>query len=110
MSNHNKAFKELKKYYNEITAENLNLIKAQKEEISKINAALNINTKIINDKKAENKNLRGPLDEKFKQRDELKNSLKQFPKHKMSLSNLKCKLITLENKIKILRSDRSDLD
>jgi hypothetical protein len=28
INNHEKAFKELKKYYNEITAENLNLIKA----------------------------------------------------------------------------------
>ena len=35
MFNHDKAFTELKRYYNDITAENLNLIKAQKVEIFK---------------------------------------------------------------------------
>lgn len=34
MNNHEKAFAELKKYYNDITAENLNLIKAHKERIA----------------------------------------------------------------------------
>jgi len=36
IGNHDKAFAELKKYYNDITAENLNLIKGQKEEIARI--------------------------------------------------------------------------
>jgi hypothetical protein len=40
MNNHEKAFTELKKYYNSITQENLNLIKDQKAEIAKINANL----------------------------------------------------------------------
>lgn len=31
INNHQKSFDDLKKYYNEITAENLALIKAQKE-------------------------------------------------------------------------------
>lgn len=49
MYNHEKAFTELKKYYNDITAENLNLIKAQKEEIARIRANVNINSKLISD-------------------------------------------------------------
>ena len=40
MNNHEKAFAELKKYYNDITAENLNLIKGQKHEINSINAKI----------------------------------------------------------------------
>lgn len=33
ISNHNKAFEELKAFYNYITCENLQLVKAQKEEL-----------------------------------------------------------------------------
>jgi len=40
MNNHEKAFAELKKYYNDITAENLNLIKAHKEKIAQIYAKI----------------------------------------------------------------------
>lgn len=46
MNNHDKAFAELKKYYNDITAENLNLIKNQKEEIARIHARIQKNSKI----------------------------------------------------------------
>jgi hypothetical protein len=40
MMNHDNAFAELKKYYNDITAENLNLIKAHKEKIASIYAKI----------------------------------------------------------------------
>ena len=64
MNNHEKAFTDLKKYYNSITQENLNLIKAQKEEIAKINSNLQQNTKLIADMKSENNALRAPLEKK----------------------------------------------
>ena len=49
--------------------------------------------------KAENDALRDPLEKKIQERDNLRNLLRQFPKHKMSLSNLKQKLIVLKDKI-----------
>jgi len=54
--------------------------------------------------------LKKPLEEKQKERDNLKNLLKQHPKHKMSLFNLKTKLTNLREKISKLRKDRDDLD
>jgi len=39
--------------------------------------------------KGENDMLREPLEKKIQERDNLKSLLRQFPKHKMSLSNLK---------------------
>lgn len=110
MNNHEKAFSELKKYYNSITQENLNLIKSQKEEIAKINANLQQNTKLITDMKAQNNALREPLRKKTQERDEFKNLLKQFEKHKMSLSNLKSKATTLNEKIERLNKDGDDLN
>lgn len=49
-----------------------------------------------------NAKLKGPLDDARTKRDELKNLVKNFSKHKMSLSNLKSKLITLRDKIRRL--------
>ena len=60
--------------------------------------------------KSENDALREPLEKKIQERDNLRNLLRQFPKHKMSLSNLKQKLIVLKDKIQKLRNDRIDLD
>jgi chromosome segregation ATPase len=110
INNHEKAFSELKKYYNDITAENLNLIKSQKQEIARINANLNTNTKLINNMKSQNAALKGPLEEKTKIRNQLKDDLKQFEKNQMSLSNLKSKLIVLKEKIAKLKTDSDDLN
>ncbi|KAM3132436.1 hypothetical protein pb186bvf_015395 [Paramecium bursaria] len=110
MNNHEKAFNELKSYYNQITRENLDLIKKQKEEIARINAKLLQNTKLIADMKAENDELRKPLAQKIEERDILKNSLKQFQKHKMSLQNLQSKLITITEKYERLLTNSNDLN
>ena len=99
MTNHDKAFAELKSYYNEITAENLNLIKAQKQEIDAIQAALVRHKKLIDTIRSENRSLQGPLEDAKAQRDKLKTELKQHEKDKMSLANLKTKYITLRDKI-----------
>lgn len=60
--------------------------------------------------KSENDALRDPLEKKIAERDSLRNLLRQFPKHKMSLSNLKQKLIVLGDKLMKLKNDRGDLD
>ncbi len=47
MKNHDEAFNELKNYYNEITRDNLKLIKDHKSEIKKINEESDKNKKKI---------------------------------------------------------------
>ncbi|EAS01688.1 growth-arrest-specific microtubule-binding protein (macronuclear) [Tetrahymena thermophila SB210] len=110
MNNHEKAFAELKKYYNDITAENLNLIKAHKEKIAQIYANIQLNTKNVADNQAKNEQLKEPLAKHREIRNKLKEDLKQFAKHKMSLQNLKSKAITLKDKITKLERDGKDLD
>ncbi|KAL4463071.1 hypothetical protein ABPG74_007072 [Tetrahymena malaccensis] len=110
MNNHEKAFAELKKYYNDITAENLNLIKAHKERIAQIYVNIQTNTKNIADMQAENDKLKEPLAKQREIRNKFKEDLKQFAKHKMSLQNLKSKAITLKDKINKLERDGKDLD
>ncbi|KAL4496407.1 hypothetical protein ABPG72_014637 [Tetrahymena utriculariae] len=110
MNNHEKAFAELKKYYNDITAENLNLIKAHKERIAQIYAKIQLNTKMVADNQAKNDKLKEPLAEQREIRNKLKEDLKQFAKHKMSLQNLKSKAITLKDKITKLERDGKELD
>jgi hypothetical protein len=43
MQNHEKAFKEMKDYYNDITRENLELIRMHREKLSDINATIEAN-------------------------------------------------------------------
>ncbi len=110
LRDHERSFKELKKYYNEITSENLELIKGQKYEIAKISGNIQENTKLLAMKKEENRNLEDPLKETQKKRDDLKEQLKQHEKHKMSLQNLKSRLVTLRDKIHKLEMDARELD
>ena len=48
--------------------------------MARINANLNANTKMVADMKAENSELKVPLEAKRQERDNLKNLLKQHPK------------------------------
>ena len=58
IKNHEKAFKELKAFYNSITMENLNLIKSQKKELIKLTAKHQDNQKQWSKLKVINSKLR----------------------------------------------------
>jgi len=97
--NHEAAFAELKSYYNEITVENLTLIKSQKERIEELQTSLISNGKLITEIKAKNKEKEEPLERNRKLRDDLKYALRLHAKDKMAISNLKIKLRALGDKI-----------
>ena len=110
MRNHDEAFSGLKSFYNDITAENLQLIRAQKQEIKEIQDRRKGHTANIAAFKAKNTELKKPLDEATHQRDELRDILKQFEKDKMSLSNLKIKLVSLRERYHVLVKEKRGLD
>jgi len=110
MRNHDEAFSGLKNFYNDITSENLNLIRAQKAEITKIEELRAANIKKIAKLRQENADLQKPLDDATAERDELKDVLKQFEKDRMSLSNLRIKLVALREKYNTLVKDKRGLD
>lgn len=61
MTNHEKAFKEMKDYYNDITRENLDLIKMHREKLVDINATIESNQKTVDGLKRDNEDLQVPL-------------------------------------------------
>ena len=110
MRNHDEAFSGLKNFYNDITSENLNLIRAQKAEITRIEDRRATNIKTISKLRDKNHELQKPLDDATKERDELKDILKQFEKDKMSLGNLRIKLVALREKYHNLIKEKRGLD
>ena len=84
MKNHEEAFAELKNYYNEITRDNIKLIKENRNEIKKINEESEKNKKKIFELRNSNNELKEPLKRDTLERDKLKSLLRQFEKHKMS--------------------------
>jgi predicted nuclease with TOPRIM domain len=75
-----------------------------------LQSSLATNTKLIAEIKNSNKELEEPLKEREAIRDKLKDDLKQHPKDKMSLANLNIKLNTLNEKINKLKKEQEDLD
>jgi growth arrest-specific protein 8 len=61
MRNHQEAFKEMKEYYNDITKENLELIKMHKEKLVDIRAQIEANQKTVDHLKLKMEELKVPL-------------------------------------------------
>merc|ERR1712176_102528 len=87
--NHQEAFDEIKAYYNDITHDNLLLIKSLKDEIQEMREREKRNAKRMALLTQENKDLSEPLARKLEEQRELEEKLKSYTKDKMALKNLK---------------------
>merc|ERR1740138_1399802 len=87
--NHQEAFDEIKAYYNDITHDNLLLIKSLKDEIQDMKEREKKNQKRMVLLTQENKDLSEPLARKLEEQRELEEKLKSYTKDKMALKNLK---------------------
>ena len=87
MKNHEEAFKELKTYYNEITGENLELIRMYKEKLVAIRSQIEKNETIVEHLREKRVELKAPLNEAINQRTLLQKQLKNYEKDKMALKN-----------------------
>jgi hypothetical protein len=103
--NHQEAFDQIKAYYNDITHDNLQLIRSLKEEISQMRQKEKQNQKKMSALTIENKNLTEPLAQKERIRRDLEDQLKSYNKDKMALRNLKARSIQLEERIKETKGD-----
>ena len=92
MKNHEEAFKEMKDYYNNITKENLELIKMHKEKLVDIRGQIEGNQQTIETLKAEMLKLKEPLTKAISMRDTLRKQLATFDKDQMALRNAKARL------------------
>lgn len=96
--NHQEAFDEIKAYYNDITHDNLQLIKNLKDEIQDMKDRDKKNQKKMQVLTQENKDLSEPLEKKLEEQRELEEKLKSYTKDKMALKNLRAHFKQLEER------------
>jgi hypothetical protein len=105
LTNHQEAFERIKSYYNDITRDNLQLIRSLKDDILEMRQKEKANQKKMHDLTVHNKNLSQPLQQKEELRAKLTEDLKSYNKDKMALRNLKARSVQLDEKIKECRSE-----
>merc|ERR1719502_1451317 len=104
MKKHEKAFGEIKNYYNDITHNNLDLIRSLKEEVAEMNK------KLMFEIAQENKKLSEPLTRALKEVEKLRHELANYQKDKMSLQNAKSRLHVLETQLRDLTWEHEVLE
>lgn len=102
MKNHEKAFSDIKNYYNDITLNNLALINTLKEQVEEMKKKEERMEKQMADIAAENRRLVEPLQRAREQVDDLRRQLANYDKDKQSLANAKARLKVMEEDYKAL--------
>ncbi|KAJ3188149.1 Dynein regulatory complex subunit 4 [Gaertneriomyces sp. JEL0708] len=110
MKNHDKAFGEIKNYYNDITLNNLALINSLKEQVEEMKKKEERNEKQMADVATENKRLSEPLQAALSECESLKRQLQNHQKDKISLRDTKGRLKVLEEKYKSLSWEHEVLE
>ncbi|BBN15820.1 dynein regulatory complex subunit 4 [Marchantia polymorpha subsp. ruderalis] len=82
---HEKAFTEIKCYYNDITKNNLDLIKTLKEDVTDMKKKEALNEKLMHEIAQENKRLTEPLQKALKEVETLRKSVQNYEKDKALL-------------------------
>ncbi|KAA0192653.1 Growth arrest-specific protein 8, partial [Fasciolopsis buskii] len=100
MRNHEKAFSDIKNYYNDITLNNLALINTLKEQIEEKRKKEERLEKQANDLLAENKRLLEPLNKAREENAEMKRQMTNYEKDKTVLKHTKALLKTSEKERK----------
>lgn len=88
MRKHRQAFNEIKNYYNDITSNNLDLIKTLKEDVAEMKKKEALNEKLMYEISTENKRLSEPLNRALKVRVSIVEVLIWQPEHGCSRHHL----------------------
>lgn len=102
MKAHEKAFGEIKNYYNDITHNNLDLIKSLKEEVSAMKKKDAQDEKSKYEIAQENKRMQEPLDDALENVKRLKEAQKRYNRERGELQLTKERLLVLEDQLKNL--------
>ncbi|GBG64314.1 hypothetical protein CBR_g41515, partial [Chara braunii] len=100
MKKHEKAFTEIKNYYNDITHNNLDLIKTLKEDVAEMKKKEAANEKLMYEIAQENKRLSEPLTKALKEVEVLRKQLGFYEKDKLSLQQARARLLQTEKQLK----------
>ncbi|NXG65298.1 DRC4 protein, partial [Hemiprocne comata] len=110
MRNHEKAFSEMKNYYNDITLKNLSLISLLKEQMEEMKKRENHLEKEKTDMLLQNKQLEEPLQQAREQLFELQKKVAHYDKDKMALTNTKAHLKVTLKELKDLQWEHEVLE
>ncbi|NXS52078.1 DRC4 protein, partial [Brachypteracias leptosomus] len=110
MRNHERAFSDIKSYYNDITHKNLALISLLKEQIEEMKKKENHLEKEKADVLLENKQLKEPLQQAQEQVAELQKKLAHYDKDKEALANTKARLKVIQKELKDLQWEHEVLE
>ncbi|EFJ12010.1 hypothetical protein SELMODRAFT_125064 [Selaginella moellendorffii] len=123
MKKHEKAFSEIKCYYNDITQNNLDLIKTLKEDVTDMKKREAANEKLMYEIAQENRRLTEPLTRALKEVENLRKQMAQYDKDKHSLQQLRLQHVDalkhvqnleweyrlLQEKLEKVQAERDDL-
>lgn len=110
MKNHERAFSEIKNYYNDITLNNLALINTLKEQVEEMKKKEERMEKQMAEVMAENKRLVEPLQRAREEVDELRRQLANYDKDKQSLASAKARLKVMEEQMRALQWEHEVLE
>jgi growth arrest-specific protein 8 len=96
MSDHLKEFSDIKNYYNDITHNNLDLIKSLKEEVKELESDERNDQIRLREKMSENKKLTAPLKKMQEDLVRLKNEYEDYKKEKAEMRRVKASLVVVE--------------
>ncbi|RHY28953.1 hypothetical protein DYB32_005580 [Aphanomyces invadans] len=99
MAGHEKAFGEIKNYYNDITHNNLDLIKSLKEEVAEMKKKEAQDEKLMFEISQENKRMSEPLKKALQDVERLRKSIKSYDEDKVALKAAKAELLVLEDQL-----------
>ncbi|RHY54678.1 hypothetical protein DYB34_002007 [Aphanomyces astaci] len=99
MSGHEKAFGEIKNYYNDITHNNLDLIKSLKEEVAEMKKKEAQDEKLMFEISQENKRMSEPLKKALQDVERLRKNIKHYDEDKVALKSAKAELLVLEDQL-----------
>ncbi|KAH8050978.1 positive regulation of protein localization to cilium [Aureococcus anophagefferens] len=98
------AFGQMKSYYNDITNDNLKLIKSLKDEVAEMKKKAVANQKLMHDISQENMRLKEPLTVAVAEVAELRAQLKDRQKDRLSLRNSRARLQVLSSSRDLVES------
>lgn len=103
MASHTKAFAEIKNYYNDITHNNLDLIKSLKEEVSEMRRKEQQDEKQMEHIAQENRRMSEPFKKAKTDVEELRRELERYEQEKADLRDAKAKLLVVESRYQSLK-------
>ncbi|NWR56199.1 DRC4 protein, partial [Bucorvus abyssinicus] len=110
MRNHEKAFGNIKNYYNDITLKNLALISLLKEQMEEMKKKENHLEKEKADVLLKNKQLKEPLQQAREQLAEMQKKLAHYDKDKLALMNTRARLKVTQKELKDLQWEHEVLE